>query len=255
MDRDQETPPIEEDTTAAPEEASFDPQEYDFLPRREGHEWGGDLVENEIREVHATLLEAEASAAVLGLRIGRRLRSLYNGFAELAKGYPTFAAFAKAVFNLAPQRTSDYLRLADAFADEHEARRIGLTRGLLGAQLLALVGVQTFAALEKHELTTESGETIFFPATRPKLKSAIRALKAKAVLGALPVRKRKRLESLNERWGRRVEGKSGLASVHVEFVPDEEGEPLVRFSGTVAPKDQPAFSRLLSTYIREEFGE
>lgn len=206
------------DEVAAEPPAPSDPQEFDFLPVREGREWTPVEVDSHVRKTRDYFDEAEADAGLRAWRSGDMFFELYNGFSERAKGFPSFTAFVLATFDVDKAELNEFLRIRRGVKSSSEARGIGRRKLSLGLRLLARLGLETFAALRNQDLPQPDGETCRFPATVRKLQAALDLLGAKDP--APEPSRRLRTELAQRDAALRVARKSDpdLASASVKFV-------------------------------------
>lgn len=166
-----------------------DPQEIDFLDRREGRVFHPVEVDAKVREVRERIDDLEMGGGERGWLVGDKLDEFYNGFPERAKGLPTFMALALASFDLEEEEIYEFLRLRRLFSRD-QARKYGRAKCNLALQLLKKLGLESLETLLKTDLALPDGETVRFPAPVRVLKAALK-LAARPAEGPAPSRKLK----------------------------------------------------------------
>lgn len=156
--------------------AVSDPHEIGLFEPRQGRQWGEAEVDREVRHLAKAFENGDKEAAVRGWGIGQRLRELYFGFAERAKGHRSFLTWSATTFDTTEDTIYQYLRIYRRLPSEEDARGLGRSIVLLGFQLLDLEGIDTFETLRTRTWTLPDGEEVGFPATRRKLARVLKML-------------------------------------------------------------------------------
>jgi len=166
--------------TARTTEKLSDPQEVDFLDRREGTVWTPREVDRGFHDLRQALGDESRDSGGHAWRVGDKATELYNGFAERARGELSFVALACRETDLEPDALHEYLRVRRRVDNEEEARTIGRAKLRLGFRLLKALGLQTFEALRERDLPQSDGSTVRFPARVRQLSEALRLLKQRS---------------------------------------------------------------------------
>jgi hypothetical protein len=119
---------------------------------------------------------------------GTALNEAYAGWAEVALGYESFAAFLEAEYPHGKTAAYDRMRLADATTKE-KARAYRLSRATEGMKLLPFFGVSSLAALENKDLPITNPKTNRpwrFPATVAVLRASLAVKRAESLRAAEP---------------------------------------------------------------------
>jgi hypothetical protein len=174
------------EVVAPPEErvAPSDPQEFDFLPRREGHVLRESEIDARARAFRARMARDDQDAGVRAWLDGDALLEMYNGFAERAKGMRSFSEYARLELDLDGNDLRECLRIRRG-ASQEDARRYGRRRLSLGLRLMKHFGLQSYDALCEIELPQPDGTTIQFPAPTRALQAAIRLLEVEDLTPSL----------------------------------------------------------------------
>lgn len=152
-----------------------DPQEFDFLPRREGHVLRESEVNRRLDHLREMLELEDQDAGLRAWMAGDELLDLYNGFAERSKDARSFTELARVALDLDPEDVREYLRIRRG-ASKDDARRYGRRRLSLGLRLMKRFGLQSFDALCELDLPQPDGTTIQFPSPVRRLQAALKLL-------------------------------------------------------------------------------
>jgi hypothetical protein len=156
-----------------------DPQEIEFLPRREGRTWGAVEVERAVRQLRDWLADEDADAGQRAWDLGDELLELYNGFPErTTDDCRAFVDFARTRLDLSRADVYEFLGIRHR-ATRTQARELGRRRLSLGFRLMELTGVTTFKTLAGLDLPQPDGSTIRFPAPVRALQAALLLLRVR----------------------------------------------------------------------------
>jgi len=223
--------------------AASDPQEYDFMGVREGRQWAVHEADRAAQDTRELILDAEGDAGSRAWRIGDKLTEQYMGFAERAKGFPSFEAYATAAFDLTEDQVRDYLLVRARVSKVDAARSLGRTRITLGFRLFERLGVSTFETLSQRELLLEDGTTCRFPATVGRLRSALRVLARPKPASLVSRKVAAETARLNERWAAARREEPALQGVKARFVA--EGSEILFGVGRMSRKQRLAVARFI----------
>jgi hypothetical protein len=158
------------------ERRTSDPQEIEFLPRREGQPARPRVIELLVRRLRTRLETDDTDAGVRAWETGDELLELYNAFPErTTDDCPRFVDFARTRVGLPRADVHEFLRVRHRTTRE-QARALGRKRLSLGFRLLELKGLETFEALARVDLPQPDGSTVRFPAPVRELQAAIALL-------------------------------------------------------------------------------
>lgn len=166
----------------------FDAQEIPWKKPRAGRVGTRAEVAGHWKTIFDTVRDGEAEEGRRAHRIGTAFNAIYALWGEVVAEEASFKRLLTVQLedsDLSVSTAYQYMQLADA-TTEAEATRYGITKCLIGVDLLQHAGVATLARLEKIALPAtdpRTGRPARYPATRRILERALLAYRMAAIGG------------------------------------------------------------------------